>query len=180
MRAVTTLATERAGERDGRRVAHAFATSLHQLMAYKDEYEVARLHLDPAEQARIRAEFGPDATVSVLLHPPVLRALGMDRKLRLSRTAGPAFRALRAARRPRGTPFDPFARTETRRTKRALVAEYERLMREALDRLTPDNADAVVALAALPGTVRGDEHIKMARVEEYRAQARRARDALAR
>ncbi|MFR0355701.1 indolepyruvate ferredoxin oxidoreductase family protein [Streptomyces sediminimaris] len=171
--AVTRLATERAGERDARRIAHAFATSLHQLMAYKDEYEVARLHLDPAEQARIRAEFGADATVSVMLHPPVLRALGMNRKLRLRRTGGPAFRALRAARRLRGTPLDPFARTTVRRTERALVAEYQRLMRAALDRLTPDNADTVVRIAGLPQSVRGYEHIKMARVEEYREQARR-------
>ncbi|MFI6660075.1 indolepyruvate ferredoxin oxidoreductase family protein [Streptomyces sp. NPDC050523] len=172
--AVTRLAAERAGDQDARRIAHAFATSLHQLMAYKDEYEVARLHLDPAEQARIRAEFGADATVSVMLHPPVLRALGMDRKIRLRRTSGPAFRALRAARRLRGTPLDPFAYAAVRRTERALVTQYQQLMREALDLLTPDNADTVVRIAELPQSIRGYEHIKMARVEEYREQAREA------
>ncbi|MFG2791140.1 indolepyruvate ferredoxin oxidoreductase family protein [Streptomyces sp. NPDC048419] len=172
--AVTRLATERAGERDARRIAQAFATSLHQLMAYKDEYEVARLHLDPVEQARIRAEFGADAAVSVMLHPPVLRALGMDRKIRLRRTSGPAFRALRAARRLRGTPLDPFAYAAVRRTERALVTQYQQLMRQALDRLTPDNADTVVRIAELPQSIRGYEHIKMARVEEYHEQAREA------
>ncbi len=180
VQSVTALATERVGEQDGRRIAQAFATSLHHLMAYKDEYEVARLHLDPDEQARIRAEFGPDAKVSVLLHPPVLRALGIDRKLRLRRTGEPAFRLLRAGRRLRGTPLDPFARTAVRRTERALVTQYQELMREALSHLTPDNADAVAGLAALPQTIRGYEHIKMARVEEYRTKARSALDALAR
>ncbi|SDJ36297.1 indolepyruvate ferredoxin oxidoreductase family protein [Streptomyces indicus] len=178
--AVTALATARAGERSGRRIARAFAVSLHQLMAYKDEYEVARLHLDPSEQDRIRAEFGPEARVSVLLHPPVLRALGIDRKLRLKRTADPAFRLLRAGRRLRGTPLDPFAHTEVRRTERALVTEYQRLIREALDRLTADNAEEVLRLAELPQTIRGYEHIKMARVAEYREGARAALDALAR
>ncbi|MEU4896480.1 indolepyruvate ferredoxin oxidoreductase family protein [Streptomyces sp. NPDC044780] len=178
VRAVTRLATERAGEEHGRRVAFAFAKALHQLMAYKDEYEVARLHLDPAEQARIRDEFGPDATISVLLHPPVLRALGMNRKLRLRRTSGPAFRALRATRRLRGTPLDPFGHTAVRRMERALITEYEELMRQALDRLTPDSADAVVRIAELPETIRGYEHIKVARVREYRERARSALAAL--
>ncbi|MER7174090.1 indolepyruvate ferredoxin oxidoreductase family protein [Streptomyces mesophilus] len=179
VKAVTALATDRAGEEGGRRVAHAFAASLHQLMAYKDEYEVARLHLDPAEQARIRAEFGAVARVSVLLHPPVLRALGINRKLRLRRTSGPAFRLLRAGRKLRGTLLDPFARTEVRRTERALVTEYQQLMRQALEQLTPDNVDDVVRLAELPQTIRGYEHIKMARVVEYRTQARVALDGLA-
>ena len=69
---------------------------LFKLMAYKDEYEVARLHLDAVEQARLQAEFGEGARVKVLLHPPLLRAMGMKRKLRLGRSAVPLFRALHA------------------------------------------------------------------------------------
>ncbi|WSJ82920.1 indolepyruvate ferredoxin oxidoreductase family protein [Streptomyces sp. NBC_01304] len=178
VQAVTALATARAGETEGRRIAHAFATSLHHLMAYKDEYEVARLHLDPAEQARIRDEFGADASVSVLLHPPLLRAMGLNRKLRLRRTAGPAFQALRAARRLRGTLLDPFAHNAVRRTERALITQYQQLMSQALEHLTADNAGAVVAIAELPQTIRGYEQIKMARVEAYRTQARAALDSL--
>ena len=82
-----------AGAEPGERIALAYARGLHKLMAYKDEYEVARLHLDPVEVARRAEAHGPDARVSVLLHPPVLRALGMNRKIRLRATATPAFRS---------------------------------------------------------------------------------------
>jgi indolepyruvate ferredoxin oxidoreductase len=168
---VAALATERAGTDAGERVAVAYARGLHKLMAYKDEYEVARLHLDPAERARRDAEFGPDAAVSVLLHPPVLRAMGMSRKIRLRRTAGPVFRALRAARRLRGTPLDPFGHAEVRRVERALVPEYQALVREALGHLRPDTADAVADLAALPDVIRGYEEIKLRTVSAFREKA---------
>ena len=73
-------------------------------MAYKDEYEVARLHLDAVQEARRDAEFGPGAKVEVMLHPPLLRALGLDRKLGVPQAAArPLFTGLRAARRLRGT-----------------------------------------------------------------------------
>ena len=140
-------------------------------MAYKDEYEVARLHLDPAEQARRDAEFGPDAAVSVLLHPPVLRALGMTRKIRLRRSAGPVFRALRAARRLRGTALDPFGHAEVRRVERALVPEYQTLVREGLEHLRPDTVDAVAEVVALPDVIRGYEEIKLRNVSAFRERA---------
>jgi indolepyruvate ferredoxin oxidoreductase len=168
---VVAIAAERAGAEAGERIGVAYATGLHKLMAYKDEYEVARLHLDPAEKARRDAEFGPDASVSVLLHPPVLRALGMTRKIRLRRTAGPAFRALRAARRLRGTALDPFGRAEVRRVERALVGEYQALVREAIGHLRPDTVDAVAAIAVLPDVVRGYEQIKLRNVATFRARA---------
>jgi len=168
---VAAIAAERAGADAGERIGVAYATGLHKLMAYKDEYEVARLHLDPAEQARRDAEFGPGADVSVLLHPPVLRALGMTRKIRLRRTAGPVFRALRAARGLRGTALDPFGRAEVRRVERALVGEYQALVRDALAHLGPDTADAVVEIAALPDAVRGYEDIKLRNVAAFRERA---------
>ncbi|GAA0927275.1 indolepyruvate ferredoxin oxidoreductase family protein [Pseudonocardia zijingensis] len=168
---VAAIATERAGAEAGERIAVAYARGLHKLMAYKDEYEVARLHLDPAEQARRDAEFGPGADVSVLLHPPVLRALGMTRKIRLRRSTGPAFRALRAARRLRGTALDLFGRAEVRRVERALVPEYQALVRSALEHLDPRNADAVAEIAALPDVVRGYEGIKLRNVAVFREKA---------
>ncbi|MEV4102426.1 indolepyruvate ferredoxin oxidoreductase family protein [Nonomuraea sp. NPDC049649] len=178
VRRVQTLAVERAGLEAGTRITLAYARSLYHLMAYKDEYEVARLHLDPAERARRDREFGPDAKVSVLLHPPVFRELGLKRKIRLGRTAGPLFRGLRAARVLRGTAFDLFGRAEVRRVERQLIGEYRDLMDAALARLTPGNAAAVAELAALPESIRGYEDIKLARVAAYRDRAAAALAAL--
>ncbi|HUR07929.1 MAG TPA: indolepyruvate ferredoxin oxidoreductase family protein, partial [Nonomuraea sp.] len=173
VRRVATLAADRAGK-EGAPIALAYAKGLHKLMAYKDEYEVARLHLDPAERARREREFGADAVVSVLLHPPLLRALGMKRKIRLRRSANVVFRLLRAARFLRGTPFDVFGYAGVRRVERALITEYRDLMRDALARLSPATAGAVAAIAALPEAVRGYEDIKLASVAKFRNQARTA------
>ncbi|MEJ3657183.1 indolepyruvate ferredoxin oxidoreductase family protein [Actinomycetes bacterium KLBMP 9759] len=178
VRRVAAVATERAGAA-GERVAVAYAKGLHRFMAYKDEYEVARLHLDTVEKARRDAEFGPDATVSVLLHPPVLRAMGMKRKLRLRRSAELVFRGLRAARGLRGTPLDVFGYAGVRRLERELVGEYQSLVRRALDHLGPDTVDEVVAVAELHEVVRGYEDIKLARVAEFREKATAAMVALA-
>ncbi|MFI7455610.1 indolepyruvate ferredoxin oxidoreductase family protein [Nonomuraea sp. NPDC049714] len=169
---VTAVATSRAGQEAGERIALAYARSLHRLMAYKDEYEVARLHLDPQEKAVREREFGADAVVSVLLHPPVLRALGMKRKIKLRRSAGVLFRGLRAARVLRGTALDVFGYAGVRRVERALITEYREVMRDALVRLDPDTADAVGSLASLPEMIRGYEDIKLARVAEWREQCR--------
>ncbi|MEU6428785.1 indolepyruvate ferredoxin oxidoreductase family protein [Microbispora sp. NPDC046973] len=171
VRRVAALAAERAGEEAGMRIGLAYARGLHKLMAYKDEYEVARLHLDPVERARREQEFGPGAVVSVLLHPPLLRAMGVTRKIRLRRSAGVVFRGLRAARVLRGTALDVFGHAAVRRVERTLVVEYRELVRRALDRLTPVTAAAVAEIAALPDLIRGYEDIKLARVAEFRDRA---------
>jgi indolepyruvate ferredoxin oxidoreductase len=168
---VRELAAAAAGQRIGDRIGLAYARGLHKLMAYKDEYEVARLHLDPVEAARRAEVHGADARVSVLLHPPVLRALGMNRKIRLRATATPAFRALRAARRLRGTALDVFGYAGVRRTERELVGEYRALVRHAVARLDPGTADLVEEIAGLPDLVRGYEEIKMAGVARFRERA---------
>jgi indolepyruvate ferredoxin oxidoreductase len=160
------------------RVAIAYAKGLHRFMAYKDEYEVARLHLDSVEKARRDAEFGPDASVSVLLHPPVFKAMGMKRKIRLRRTAGPVFRVLRAARRVRGTSLDVFGYARVRRLERDLIDEYQALVDQAVARLTESNVDAVVDLVSLYDVVRGYEEVKLANVERFRERARAALAAL--
>ncbi|GAA1625419.1 indolepyruvate ferredoxin oxidoreductase family protein [Nonomuraea maheshkhaliensis] len=178
VRHVTALAVERAGAEPGAAIATAYARGLHKLMAYKDEYEVARLHLDPAEVARREREFGADAVVSVLLHPPVLRAMGMKRKIRLRRSAGVLFRGLRAARVLRGTAFDVFGRAEVRRVERELVTEYRTMIHTALTRLNPGNAAAVEELAGLPELIRGYEDIKLARVAEFRDRAKKTLETL--
>ncbi|MEV1292458.1 indolepyruvate ferredoxin oxidoreductase family protein [Pseudonocardia sp. NPDC049635] len=187
VRRVAAIATARAGEAAGCRIARAYARGLHTLMAYKDEYEVARLHLDPVEVARREEAYGPDARVSVMLHPPVLRAMGMNRKIRLdARVAGPVFRALRAVRRLRGTALDVFGYAGVRRVERDLIGEYQSLVRTALEALggPADSAgvgtrgdagtgtvDTVVAVAETAGLVRGYEDVKLGNVERFRAEA---------
>lgn len=134
-------------------------------MAYKDEYEVARLSLDPALDASVRAQFGAGARYAWKLHPPVLRAMGMQRKITLGRWFRPGYRTLRAMRRVRGTPFDPFGAAEVRRVERALVAEYHALIPSLVAALDVETATEV---AALPDMVRGYEQIKLGNVARYR------------
>ena len=160
-------------------VTGAYAAAMHKLMAYKDEYEVARLHLDAFERARLDDAFGPGAEVQILLHPPALRALGLKRKLRLGSSARPLLASLRAGRRLRGTALDPFGRTAIRRLERDLIDEHGTLVRSALRWLTPATQDEVAALAALPDLIRGYEEIKLANVERYRAAAAESMAALA-
>ncbi|WP_328302745.1 indolepyruvate ferredoxin oxidoreductase family protein [Actinomycetospora sp. NBC_00405] len=149
------------------RLAEAIATGLFKLMAYKDEYEVARLSLDPALDASVRAQFGDGARYAWKLHPPVLRAVGMQRKITLGRWFRPGYRTLRAMRRLRGTRLDPFGVAEVRRVERELVAEYRALIPTLL---TLDDTDRAVETAGLPDMVRGYEQIKLDNVARYRAR----------
>jgi indolepyruvate ferredoxin oxidoreductase len=148
------------------------ARGLHKLTAYKDEYEVARLHLDGLDELPAGAE------IHFLLHPPLLRALGLKRKLKLGRWFIPAFRLLRLGRVLRGTPLDPFGHTRVRRTERALPGEYMALVDLALARLTPATLPLALDVAALPELVRGYEAIKLAGVERFRARGAELRDEL--
>jgi indolepyruvate ferredoxin oxidoreductase len=152
-------------------ITEAVARQLYKLMAYKDEYEVARLHLDAVERAKRDAEFGPGAKVYFLLHPPLLRALGLKRKLKLGRWFIPAFRLLYRMRRLRGTRLDPFGYAGVRRTERELIAEYESLVDEALSLLTPETHATALELLELPDVVRGYEEIKLRNVVLFRKRA---------
>jgi indolepyruvate ferredoxin oxidoreductase len=161
-------------------LAEAVARHLFKLMAYKDEYEVARLHLDAVEQAKLQAEFGEDAKVAFNLHPPLLRAMGLKRKLELGSWFVPSFRALYRMRRLRGTKLDPFGRAEVRRVERELVGEYEELVAEALARLTPGSHATALELLELPDVIRGYEDIKLRNVALFRKRSEPLRKRLAR
>jgi indolepyruvate ferredoxin oxidoreductase len=154
-------------------IAEAYARGLYKLMSYKDEYEVARLHLDTLEEVKLKKEFGDDAKVFFMLHPPVLRAMGMDRKLKLGPWFRPGFRTLRSMRRLRGTPADVFGVAKVRRVERRLIDEYRALVERSLELLTPQTHMTVAKIAALPDIVRGYEEIKLRNVERYRAEAER-------
>src|ERR1700735_1003484 len=100
------------------------------------------------------------------LPPPVLRSLGMQRKISLGPWFRPAFRSLVAMRRLRGTAFDPCGRTEVRREERALLAEYRDVITRLADGLTAGNHARAVEIAGLPDMVRGYEHVKLGNVAE--------------
>ena len=98
------------------------AKNLYKLMAYKDEYEVARLSVDPAFLVEIESTFGSGTTFRYQLHPPALRALGVERKMSLGPWVRPVLRGLVRMRRLRGTVWDPFGRAEVRRVSSLLPA----------------------------------------------------------
>jgi indolepyruvate ferredoxin oxidoreductase len=161
-------------------LAEAVARQLFKLMAYKDEYEVARLHLDAVEEAKLNAEFGEDAKVAFNLHPPVLRAMGLQRKLKLGGWFVPSFKALYRMRRLRGTKLDPFGHAHVRRVERELIREYEEIVAEALSDLTPERHATALELFELPDVIRGYEEIKLRNVALFRKRAQPLRKRLTR
>ncbi|MDO9174867.1 MAG: 2-oxoacid:acceptor oxidoreductase family protein, partial [Actinomycetota bacterium] len=154
-------------------LTEAVARHLHKLMAYKDEYEVARLLLLPESRAQAEAVGGKRTRVTWLLHPPALRSLGMHRKLHFGAFTRPAFWLLRAMRRVRGTPLDLFGLAHVRRVERAMVPEYVEAVHSLLPHVTADNLAEAVAIASLPDRVRGYEHLKFERAAAYRAELSR-------
>jgi indolepyruvate ferredoxin oxidoreductase len=153
-------------------LSEAVARSLFKLMAYKDEYEVARLHLKNDLAAALAAEYPGGVTVQYNLHPPLLRALGWQRKIRLGRWFDVVFRALHTMRGLRGGPLDVFGLPEVRRVERAVIGEYTALIDAALARLEATSYDTAVKLAALPDLIRGYEDIKLANVRRFREEVR--------
>ena len=151
-------------------ITESYARGLHHLMAYKDEYEVARLHLLDAEERRLAHAFGEVGNVQIMLHPPILRALGMNHKLRLGRWFRPGLKMLRTGKRLRGTWLDPFGPTEVRRLERSLIVEYRSVMARALDQLRFANANIVRDLAMSADMVRGYEGVKLRNVAAYRSR----------
>ena len=143
----------------------AAARELYRLMAYKDEYEVARLLLrGPWRRWMERGYEGP-LRITYRLHPPLLRALGLHRKLALGHWVEPLLAALARLRRLRGTSIDPFGHTRARKTERALVRWYEEVLAELARSLTPANAALSHEIAAAPEALRGFEDVKLSRVD---------------
>jgi indolepyruvate ferredoxin oxidoreductase len=155
----------------GWRITDALAEGWFKLLTYKDEYEVARLHLRLDLDATAgELGLGRRYRARYHLHPPTLRRLGVDRKIALpAGVARPAFRGLAAMRRLRGTPLDVFGYARHRREERQVAEEYAALVADALDGLTPATYDAAVDLARSVQEIRGYEDIKSAAVERWRA-----------
>ena len=148
----------------------AVAAGLYKLTAYKDEYEVARLLLDPNGHYPAAAVAQPGDRLAWKLHPPTLRALGRKKKIALSVNRWrPVVALLAKGKRLRGTPLDPFGRAEVRREERRLPAEYLTALRQAVNgATTPDRLQTAQAIAEAADLVRGYEDIKLANIERFR------------
>ncbi len=152
------------------------ARNLFHLMAYKDEYEVARLHRDPRFRAAVEAEFGQGAKVTYLLQPPIATRLGLHRKIRVgSLAAKPMFGSLARMKGLRGKRLDPFGRTDERRGERRQIDEYVALVDTLTPHLGTDAAADATRIAGLVDTVRGYAAVKERNLERYERELAAAR-----
>jgi len=159
-RAVETARTSGKSE-----FADAVARYLFKLMAYKDEYEVARLYTDGSFLKQVESEFAGDhLRFEFHLAPPLLarrdKTTGLPRKMSFGAWMLPALRLLARLKFLRGTVFDPFGRSPERRAERKLIADYEAMLDEVSAKLTPENHHIAVALASIPEKIRGFGHVK--------------------
>ena len=160
---VREIAASEARQVGGDRLAREVAVSLYKLMAYKDEYEVARLYVETGFFERLADRFEGDYSLRFHLAPPLFSKRDAEGHL-LKRAYGPwvvkVYRWLSRAKRLRGTPLDPFGYTAERRGERAAIGAFEAEMRQIAGALTRDNHAIAIELARLPQTVRGFGHVK--------------------
>ncbi|MGB3697596.1 MAG: indolepyruvate ferredoxin oxidoreductase family protein [Gordonia sp. (in: high G+C Gram-positive bacteria)] len=155
---------------DDTELSAAVAANLHRLTAYKDEYEVARMLTDTAFLESVAAEVPGASNLTYKLHPPVLRALGREKKIGFGPRSHVALRVLAKGKFLRGTAFDPFGRAGVRKVERALLAHYRDLIADRTATLTADGYRAAVDVARAPELVVGYEDVKLRNVDRYRAR----------
>jgi indolepyruvate ferredoxin oxidoreductase len=145
-------------------LSEAAARYLHKLMAYKDEYEVARLHTDPAFLAKLDAQFKNGYKAKYHLAPPLLAKRDPATGELQKRDFGPwifsAFKLLAKMKFLRGSALDVFGKTEERQHERQMIEDYVRLLDEIAPQLTAANYAAAVALVSVPDEIRGYGHVK--------------------
>src|SRR5690606_13492799 len=173
-RLVETVAAAEARVMPGRQdLAVAVARSFAKLMAYKDEYEVARLLGDPKFEQQIEDVFGKGVRIRYNLAPPLLarpdRQSGLPRKREFGSWMRPVLGALARMKFLRGTPLDPFGHTAERKLERALIDEYEARMTRVAGELTAMNYRVAIERAELPSRSRGFGHVKSANVAKVKA-----------
>ena len=165
---------EAAGQ-EGLALTEAVARYLFKLMAYKDEYEVARLHTDPSFHAKIAAQFEGDFKLNFHMAPPLL-AKKNDKGELQKQQFGPvmltAFKLLARLKGLRGTALDVFGKTEERRQERALITEYRASLDEVLGVLAaardPQRYQLAVGLARIPEQIKGFGHVKARHLQAAR------------
>jgi indolepyruvate ferredoxin oxidoreductase len=149
------------------------ALTLARLMAYKDEYEVARLYADPAFERRLREQFAGGFKMQFHLAPPMLPGhddMGRPKKRTFGGWTLTMFRVLRHFKFLRGTPFDPIGYFAERRLERQLIEDYRALIESVVDRLTDANLEAGVALAGAARDIAGYGPVKQAAAKAYEAR----------
>jgi indolepyruvate ferredoxin oxidoreductase len=170
-------AAEAKGSPGSHDLTEAFAKGLFKLMAYKDEYEVARLYSDGEFAKALKEQFDGDLGVKVSLAPPLLasrdKVTGRLRKREFGSWIFGAFELLTRFKFLRGTAFDPFGYTAERRMERALPGEYSAMILRHLDKAKPHDWPRLVALAKSAELVRGYGHVKEASVAKFRGECAR-------
>ena len=145
-------------------LSEAVARYYFKLLAYKDEYEVARLYADPAFMQKIKSQFEGDYKLHFHLAPPLLAkrdpGTGELRKAEYGTWVFTAFKLLAKLRGLRGTAFDIFGYTQERRMERRLIGEYEATIEELIGKLSSDNHALAVKIASIPEEIRGYGHVK--------------------
>ncbi len=157
-------------------LSRVVAEQMRKLMAYKDEYEVARLYTDGEFAKRLAEQFEGNPTLEFYMAPPALvkpkgggRA-GAPKKRRFGPWLMPMLKVLARGKALRGTPFDPFGRTEERKLERRLIDEYEARIAELIAGLSAEKRSVAVAIANVPASIRGYGHVKIASLVIARAR----------
>ncbi|HEY4583322.1 MAG TPA: DUF6537 domain-containing protein, partial [Lysobacter sp.] len=151
----------------------AVARYAFKLMAYKDEYEVARLYTSGEFERRVREQFEGDFKLRFHLAPPMLSkkdAQGRGVKKAYGPWVFTAFKLLAKMRGLRGTALDVFGRTHERRMERQLIADYMRTVEGLLRKLDAGNVDLAAQIASIPEHIRGYGHVKEAHLEHAKAR----------
>jgi indolepyruvate ferredoxin oxidoreductase len=158
------------GITDRTELSEAVVTYFFKLLAYKDEYEVARMLTDSDFRQFVQSQVPGGEKLTYKLHPPLLKALGRRKKISMGPRTHFALRLLAKGKSLRGTVLDPFGHTHMRRLERRLAAHYESTILELLSLLTADSYDRAIAVASAPDLVRGYEEVKMESVGSYVAR----------
>jgi len=175
--AVAARERELAPDAKSPRLAMAVARGLYKLMAYKDEYEVARLYTGDAFKAQLEGQFEGEYSLRFHMAPPIFARkdprTGVPRKMTLGPRTMSALKLLTRLKGLRGTWFDPFGHTAERKMERALVKEYRQTIDQLVAGLTSDNLAQAATIAALAENIRGFGHVKAANVDKYRTDLAR-------
>lgn len=151
-------------------IAESVARYLFKLMAYKDEYEVARLHSDPAMHEKLAAQFEGDFRISYNLAPPLLSRLNPETGRPVKKEYGPwltvGFRLLAKLKFLRGSALDPFGRSAERRIERMLIDRYIETIDFIMSKTTEKRYQRALQLARIPEEIRGFGHVKERHVKQ--------------